>query len=522
MASLVSASPGDGSGKKVALGLDEQLLLQELVHPIFADMPAVRLAWSFFGHKPGRPAEQSPQQWHHGRHAPPVVCSAVLWLARHMAAELKYRGRRRGRRWERAVSVPESQPAEVVLAALSLALYLEHVDEPLSILMRVPHRSDRKGIQRAWKDWQQRARSDIDAPHLEPLRARADGYGWVRKDTHPCSYLARLAAAFGTLRHGSLLGSVPSLLRGTQLLSTQCRRPQPHCNLTAMWHCDRPVLEVAAQRARQGFRVAAVSAASAYSVGGGFLSGGRHALEESMCMQSTLYFSLQRAAHLALECGIRDGQEQPLHIPEDGALLSPGVEVFRDGTDKGYALCSEGPVWLEAVLSVAMPNMNPAATDCPLDWHSKAQRELLIERKLYAVLHGAAMVDAEVLVIPDVGCGIYGNDPRMVGKAFGRVLNGYPGFFTEVIVSGSGSYLFFSAACEAAGSRYNLRCRTNLQLPENLKLCKSKCESVFSTAGDERDESGCGLHRLGAPLPCCGCVQGLRLLLRSLTSGHFY
>merc|ERR1719223_945344 len=99
-----------------------------------------------------------------------------------------------------------------------------------------------------------------------------------------------------------------------------------------MWDCNRPVLDVAAQRGRQGFRVAAVNAASAYSVGGGFLSGGRHALEEAMCMQSTLYFSLQRAAHLARECRIRDGQEQFLHFPEDGAILSPGVEIFRNST----------------------------------------------------------------------------------------------------------------------------------------------------------------------------------------------
>lgn len=504
----MSRSERHGAAKKVVLDMDEQLLLRELVHPMFAEMPPVRLSWTFFGCR---------QQDGLAR---PNVCSTVKWLAGHMAAELRQKGRRRRGRSERAVTVPESQAPEVVLAALSLALYLADVSEPLAISMQVPRRNDRNGIQSAWKGWQQSARSDIEAPHLEPLCARAECYKWVQQDTHPCSYLARLAGAFGTLRHGARLASVPALLRGTRLLSAQCRRPPPRCNLTAMWHCDRPVLEVAAERARQGFRVAAVNAASAYSVGGGFLSGGRHALEEAMCMQSTLYFSLQRAAHLARECRSRDGQEQCLHIPEDGAILSPDIEIFRNSTAAGYGPCVDGNVRLEAILSVAMPNMNPSVKDCPLDWHSKAQRDLLVERKLHAVLQGAAMVDAEVLVVPDVGCGVYGNDPRTIGAAFGRVLYSYPCFFTEVIISGS--YEFFSGACEAAGSRYNSLCRQPFGLPEKVELCKTTCEAIFPNSNSGQDECLAPFCQRRSSLacmpPCCGCMRGLRILCRSLAS----
>lgn len=126
----------------------------------------------------------------------------------------------------------------------------------------------------------------------------------------------------------------------------------------------------------------AVNAASAYHAGGGFLTGGRHALEEAMCVQSSLYESLEQGISLAEDAQIlclnlglpngcvfvpchvpcasgtffcacvctlrlkvpswarpparRDGSPWVLHLPDDGVLLSPMVEVFRDGTMHGY------------------------------------------------------------------------------------------------------------------------------------------------------------------------------------------
>jgi len=53
------------------------------------------------------------------------------------------------------------------------------------------------------------------------------------------------------------------------------------------------VLDVAMDRVRAKQRVAVVNAASAYQSGGGFKGGGRHALEESFCVQSSLYKSLE-------------------------------------------------------------------------------------------------------------------------------------------------------------------------------------------------------------------------------------
>jgi len=56
------------------------------------------------------------------------------------------------------------------------------------------------------------------------------------------------------------------------------------------------VLEAALKYVEQCKRVVAVSAVSAYHLGGGFFTGGRHALEESICEQSTLFASLKKAS----------------------------------------------------------------------------------------------------------------------------------------------------------------------------------------------------------------------------------
>ena len=51
------------------------------------------------------------------------------------------------------------------------------------------------------------------------------------------------------------------------------------------WHRHPPggLLDVACGRASAGLPTVAINAASAYHVGGGFHTGGRHALEESIC-----------------------------------------------------------------------------------------------------------------------------------------------------------------------------------------------------------------------------------------------
>mmetsp|Transcript_37772 Transcript_37772/g.66501 ORF Transcript_37772/g.66501 Transcript_37772/m.66501 type:complete len:499 (-) Transcript_37772:109-1605(-) len=456
------------SGRMVATG-ESAAHLRQMVHPLFAEMPQPRIEWkSGLLNRIFKSRRQS---------TPPTdVAGHVKLLAARMAEDLKTR--RRG--WS-TVAVPISPSPDIVLAALAVAFFRANVQEPIFIVLQVPRRGDCRGIRETWLQWSHQARLDLDVDfsRLAPAPAKRNSYRWLREDTSGASSLARLAVAFTTLRRGARLPSVQALVANTRLLSNLPSRPARQCVCTAFCHfVDTSVMEVAVERCREGLRVIAVNAASGYHLAGGFLTGGRHALEESMCTQSTLFFSLQQAAIRAAEINLCDEQGGRLHIPEHGAILSPGVEVLRQGTADGYASFENGEsVFLDAVISVAMPNMNPNMQDCPMDWRTKAQRERLVERKLRTVLQAAAMLDAEVVVLPDLGCGVYGNLPELIGGAFGRVLSEFPCCFSEVAVVGN--LQFFNAAVANAGPRYKARCTQ--RLPGNGNgLCSvmASCEAL--------------------------------------------
>eukprot|EP00401_Gymnodinium_catenatum_P079270 CAMPEP_0117605946 /NCGR_PEP_ID=MMETSP0784-20121206/79456_1 /TAXON_ID=39447 /ORGANISM="" /LENGTH=325 /DNA_ID=CAMNT_0005409007 /DNA_START=122 /DNA_END=1097 /DNA_ORIENTATION=+ len=202
---------------------------------------------------------------------------------------------------------------------------------------------------------------------------------WVRYDNTEEARSLRRAAAQQTLaacaKGYEFDGSKKEIRRATvvsktAIISASMEEPSPPATaekkpalLPEIRYARRVVLEAALDRARDGCAVLAVNAASAYHSGGGFLTGGRHALEEAMCMQSSLYLSLQKAERLAhSEADDVLGTTPSGH----GAVLSPAVEVFRGGSNEGYPFFAE-PVRLAGVASVAMFNKNPRMSDSPLD-----------------------------------------------------------------------------------------------------------------------------------------------------------
>merc|ERR1712137_1324402 len=62
-----------------------------------------------------------------------------------------------------------------------------------------------------------------------------------------------------------------------------------------------------------------------------------------------------------------------------------------------------------------------------------------IRRKFLAALVAATYCEAEVLVISDVGCGVFGNDPITVGPCLGEVLRQKPfaNHFEQIIFTGN-------------------------------------------------------------------------------------
>lgn len=320
----------------------------------------------------------------------------------------------------------------------------------------------------------------IDAEERGRAMRVDGGFGWLRKANAKADREARQEIGSATRTAvkagGFQLGTaeiqikhVEEMVKGTQLLS-------PSLPGFPGWPVDFPkgttellvergtVLDVAVGQALKGEKVVAVNAASAYHAGGGFATGGRHALEEAMCVQSSLYESLERGVSLAEDAKLevpswvrppkrRDGKPWVLHLPDDGVLLSPMVEVFRDGTNDGHAFRDAVTV-LAAVVSVAMPNCNEKMSDSPVDAHPEPEGyKKQLTQKWLAVLRAAATCPtATTLVVPDAGCGVFYNRPEEVGASFGEALQQYRGRFKRVLISFPGGKAgeAFAAAAQAA------------------------------------------------------------------------
>jgi len=155
-------------------------------------------------------------------------------------------------------------------------------------------------------------------------------------------------------------------------------------------------------------------------------------------MQSTLYPCLQNVWRNA---GAAKGSR---YIPQDGAIFSPNVEIWRDSTSAAYAPL-DAPVPLACVVSIAMPNLNPRVRDAPTEMFSepRAYNSALCER-WRAALHAACLCGVTDVVCPDAGCGVYQNQPAAVGAALSQVLRAeYADRFESVWVVGSAA--FFAA-----------------------------------------------------------------------------
>merc|ERR1719265_233322 len=66
--------------------------------------------------------------------------------------------------------------------------------------------------------------------------------------------------------------------------------------------------------------------------------------------------------------------------------------------------------------------------------------------KFIAMVHGAALCDSDVIIIPDVGCGVFQNDPKVVGRICGEALYNYSTRFKRAVFTGNED--FHAAALE--------------------------------------------------------------------------
>lgn len=294
----------------------------------------------------------------------------------------------------------------------------------------------------SWKEAVAAARLAMSKVLLPSLQEVRGSFSWLRTANDGESRSKRRAAACQHLASCSVATAgcltprrLSEMLAGTRIVtqSQQVSLSCPRYETVLSTPVDTLLLDAALECRERFERIAVVNAASAFQPGGGFLTGGRHALEEAMCMQTTLYFSLAQASRT------QRGQHEA-YIPEDGCVLSPDVEILRRGTSHGYRPLMEA-VPLAAVISLAMPNRNPSVRDSPVDRSQGLAYQALVRRKLLSALYAAIEVKAEAVLLPDCGCGVFQNDPEEVGECLGYVLEGLWGYFKEVVLVGSGAFV---------------------------------------------------------------------------------
>jgi len=288
----------------------------------------------------------------------------------------------------------------------------------------------------------------------------AKGHGlWEKEQRRKASDDTLSACERGgyTLRGRNVrLSYIDRMMRGTRLITASAKGPRAAGNTFETQWLRRPgetLTSVVLDVASRGELVAGVCIACAFHAGGGFDQGERHSLEEALNTQTTLYRSLK-----PLEQKMRKhenpktrGLGRSSFFPQDTAILSPHVEVFRGEPCDGYPFLQE-TVLINAILSVSMPSGQDRQNGYFLRPEDKLREEKLLERKFTAVAQAAAISGAKVIVVPDLGSNADGgSDPKLIGKLLAEcVRRNCPGVFKEIILLGSEE--FTSSAIGAAAA----------------------------------------------------------------------
>lgn len=185
--------------------------------------------------------------------------------------------------------------------------------------------------------------------------------------------------------------------------------------------------------------LACLNFASAKNPGGGFLNGSL-AQEEALACASGLYPCLLTAREY-YERNRANRSALYLNL----AIFSPLVPFFRD--DSGALL--ERPVFA-SVITAPAPNAGAVAENEPGNLNQVVPT---MTRRAELVLRIAAAHDVERLVLGAWGCGVFGNDPRVVAQIFAKLLKStgeFTGAFDEVVFAvfdrseGTGTYRAFA------------------------------------------------------------------------------
>jgi len=321
------------------------------------------------------------------------------------------------------------------------------------------------------------------SPPFTPASPKNADYQWIRYGKSARNRDDRLLHASATCHAVSNQGyryngesidlGVTKMLASVEYARPPADRIELRLNKESnqVFWTDMTAVEIGCLLVEDGSDVTVVNAASAYHCGGGFMSGGRHALEEAICTQSTLYFSLWQMY----------GGSSERYIPEKVAIISPHVKVFRGPSSEGYPFLPKATEI--TVASVAMPNFNSRVTDAPVIRFRDDQYCGLVEANFRRVLEAAEKAGSKnkpkTAVIPDIGCGVYENSPKLVGKILGNIIGEYR--VERIVLTGHPEFAEHTMASHV--KRVNSRSEEETRASEGSKTISGMDSSSFQSGG---------------------------------------
>ena len=199
-----------------------------------------------------------------------------------------------------------------------------------------------------------------------------------------------------------------ALCRDTKFYADPTKLSVPHTEAKRnVQFCYGGSMSVAYNEAEPYCKVAVLDFASALKPGG-CPECGAFTQEENMCRCSNLFVALE--AHNEYFDYHKRG---PKDIYTNGALYVPSVTMFKDDTD--YTPVKEKQFDI-IVCPAPSTHCDPAR----------------INNRAMGIVKLAAHRGVDVLILGAWGCGAFGQDPSVIGKAFALALNKY-NHFSKVI-----------------------------------------------------------------------------------------
>ncbi len=174
---------------------------------------------------------------------------------------------------------------------------------------------------------------------------------------------------------------------------------------------NKDAFSLASERLSEG-KVLVLNLASGSRPGGGICDGA-NGQEEDLCRKSTLYLSLSSETAKAY---YEYGNHLDSRLNTDSVMVSPHVLVIRGENEELLDTPYE-----VAVITCAAPMIRMG-----LEGKTEKEYEELLYNRVKGIITVAATQGYKNLILGAFGCGVFGNDARLVSSIFKKVFDELP------------------------------------------------------------------------------------------------